>query len=63
MVDIDNVTLISLVTIITGVVGILIKTCLKSKCDTIECLCLKVHRNVELEEKVDEIELNRNNNL
>jgi hypothetical protein len=31
----------------------------KSKCDQIEMPCLKIHRNVELEEKVDELELNK----
>jgi len=31
----------------------------KSKCDQIDMPCLKIHRNVELEEKVDELELNK----
>jgi hypothetical protein len=25
----------------------------KSKCDTIECCCIKIHRNVELEQNVE----------
>jgi len=31
----------------------------KSKCDQINMPCLKIHRNVELEEKFDEVEINK----
>lgn len=40
---------ISFISIVTGVIVISIKYCLKSKCDTIECLCLKIHRNTNEE--------------
>ena len=30
----------------------------KSKCDQIEMPCLKIHRAVDLEERVDELEIN-----
>jgi len=33
--------------------------CLKSKCDTVELCGLKIHRNVEVEEKLDEMEMNQ----
>jgi len=36
--------------------------CYKSKCDKINMPCLKIHRNVSLEEKIDEIEINNKNN-
>jgi len=63
MVDVDNVTLISLITIVSGVVTLLIRTCLKSKCDNIECLCLKIHRNIEEEVKEEMYELSTKKNI
>lgn len=47
--------------------GLTIRALLKSKCDNVECCGLKIHRNVELEEKIDELELqqerHQDNNL
>jgi hypothetical protein len=39
--------------------GLTIKACLRSKCDNVEICGLKIHRNVEVEEKIDEIEMGR----
>ena len=43
--------------LLTSCIGFLIATirmCYKSKCQTIEIGCIKIHRNVELEEKEQE---------
>jgi hypothetical protein len=45
-----------------GFLGAVLAVCYKSKCKTIECCCIKINRDVELEEKVDEMELQRPNN-
>jgi hypothetical protein len=39
--------------------GLTIKACLRSKCDNIEFCGIKIHRNVEIEEKIDEMEIGR----
>ena len=41
--------LISILTIVSAIIGLSLRMCLRSKCDQVECLCLKIHRNVELE--------------
>lgn len=40
---------ISFISICSGLFVITLKYCLKSKCDRVECLCLKIHRNTEQE--------------
>ena len=40
-----------------GFLGLTIRYCLKSKCDRVECCCIKIHRAVDLEEKLEEREL------
>ena len=47
---------------ITSVIGCLLKfsaVIYKSKCKEFQCCCLKVIRDVETEEKLDEVEANR----
>jgi len=44
---------------VIGFLSLTLKMCLKSKCDTIELCGLKIHRNVEVEEKLDKMELNQ----
>jgi hypothetical protein len=48
----DGVFFITVITIITGSFGLMLRYCLKSKCDSIKCCwgCLIIHRNVEIEE-------------
>ena len=43
-----------------GFLGLTLKMCLRSKCDNVEICCIKIHRNIELEEKFDELELAKN---
>lgn len=40
---------ITITGILSGVVGLTIRTLLKSKCDKVDCFCLKIHRNTEQE--------------
>ena len=42
-------------------ITLLIRFCYKSKCSTVECCCLKIKRDTEIEFKEDEITLNREN--
>ena len=45
---------ISFISIVSGMFVITLKYCLKSKCDTVECGCFKLHRNTA--EEVPELE-------
>jgi hypothetical protein len=43
--------------------GAVLGVCYKSKCKTLECCCVKIVRDIEAEETIDEHELSiRNNN-
>jgi len=43
--------------LVFGFLGLTIRYCLKSKCDRVECLCLKVYRNIQAEEEIAEMEM------
>ena len=38
----------------------LVKACLKSKCDEVSCCCIKIHRNIQAEEKEHEFDVEHN---
>lgn len=42
-----------------GFIIALLKLCYKSKCKEIKICCLKITRDIEMEEKIDEIELKK----
>ena len=42
-------------------ITLLIRFCYKSKCSSVECCCLKIKRDTEIEFKEDELTLNREN--
>ena len=42
---------------IVGFLGLSLKMALKSKYDSIECLCIKIHRNVEAELNEEKYEI------
>lgn len=42
-----------------GFIIALLKLCYKSKCKEINICCLKITRDIEMEEKIDEIELKK----
>ena len=60
MTDLTETCWVAFVGTIIGFLGLTLKMCLKSKCDNVEVCCIKIHRNVEVEEKLDELELARN---
>jgi hypothetical protein len=41
----SEAALISIITICAGICGLTIKMCLRSRCDTVELGCIKIHRN------------------
>lgn len=49
MTDLTEGYLILLTTSSFAFFALVIKYCLKSKCDRVECLCFKIHRNTEQE--------------
>ena len=49
---------ITMATLIIGFMGLSIRQCLQSKCDEVVCCCLKIHRDVNLEERIDEMKIN-----
>ena len=40
-----------------ALLGVIIKALSRSKCDKIELCCLKIHRDIDAESKLDEIEM------
>ena len=63
----DAIFVISALTLIIGCSATIFKYFLKSKCKTMECCCLKIERDVEAEEKIEEerlhLGLDRNNTM
>ena len=49
MTELTETFWVAFVGTIVGFLGLSLKMALKSKCDSIECLCLKIHRNIEAE--------------
>ena len=45
----ESTLILSIVAMSLGFFGIALKMCFASKCTSVECLCLKVHRNVDIE--------------
>jgi hypothetical protein len=60
MTDLTETFWVAFVGTIIGFLGLTLKMCLKSKCDNVEVCCIKIHRNVEIEQELDELELTRN---
>ncbi len=59
----DQIFWLSMAGIIVGFCSLALKMCLKSKCSDIDCCSLlKIHRNVDLEEKQMEFEVQHNIN-
>jgi len=38
----------------------LVKACIKSKCDTVEAGCIKIHRNIKAEQEVHKFDMEHN---
>ena len=56
----DQVFYLTIVGSAVATLGLIIKALSRSKCDNIECGgCLKIHRNIDAEKELDELELAR----
>jgi len=53
MAELSETFWILLVTSAFAFFGLTVRICLKSKCDRIDCLCIKIHRNTEQEVDVE----------
>ena len=56
---ITDVIILAIITSSVSVATLVVKSCLRSKCTDIKCGCLSIHRDSTLEERFDELELNR----
>ena len=50
---------ITLAGLIIGFLGLTIRACLKSKCDEVACCGCRIHRAVEVEERLEEGQLSQ----
>ena len=55
----DDTFFLTLAGIITGLLGLSIRFCYRSKCKTFSCWGINIVRDVNGEEKIDELEINR----
>ena len=55
MTELSEVFYLSVVTSAVAVVGLIVRYCLKSKCDDVEICgnCIKIHRDVRAEEEIE----------
>ena len=59
---VSDVILLAIITSCVSVITLVVKLCLRSKCTDISLGCLKIHRDTSLEERFDELELNKSPN-
>ena len=59
---ISDVILLAIITSCVSVITLVVKLCLRSKCTDVKCGCLTIHRDTSLEERFDELELNKSPN-
>lgn len=59
---VDSVFLLSVVTIGSGIVGLMVRYCFKSKCSDINCLygCLQIKRDIKSEIELEENQIAHN---
>ena len=57
MTELSETFYMTVLTIGAGVLGLIIRALGRSKCDQIEVCCIKIHRDISAESKLDEIEL------
>lgn len=49
MTELSEAFWITFVATISAMFGLTLRMCLRSRCDQVECLCLKIHRQTDLE--------------
>jgi len=54
---------ITIATLLTGSLALCVRYCLRSKCEDVNLCCgmIRIHREVELESEISDIEINNNN--
>ena len=57
----DSTFFLTIGTLAFGFLGLVIRNCYKSKCSSIEIGCIKIIRDVEEEEKIDELAVQHHN--
>ena len=55
----DGVFWMGFITLITGCMLAVVKIAYKSKCKEVECCCVKIKRDIDNEEKIDIMEMNK----
>ena len=53
----NGIFFLTLTASVLGFCGLVITGCIKSKCDTVEFCCIKIHRNVDVEEHIEQMEI------
>ena len=56
----DQVFWLGFIGTVTALLGLSLKMCLKSKCNSIECCGLKINRDVQAEIEEEKLELEHN---
>jgi hypothetical protein len=51
--EFGSVFFLSIATILTGSFGLVIRYCLRSKCEHIKCCCVEVDRRVDIEANIE----------
>lgn len=46
----DSAFFLTMAGIVAGIVGVLVNSCLKSRCKTVKCLCVECDRDTKAEE-------------
>jgi len=61
--EFNSVFWITVSTLLTGSIGLCVRYSLKSKCDMVKICCglIEIHRNVGLENDVNDVEITSNN--
>jgi hypothetical protein len=53
----DNTLLFYIISTSSGVIGLVLGLVYKSKCKVVSCCCLRIERDIDAEERIDEMEL------
>jgi hypothetical protein len=62
MVEMSEIFWSSFITIVSGLILAILAMCYKSKCTEIECGCIKIKRDVTIEEKEHEFDVEHTKN-
>lgn len=60
--ELSEIFWVSFLATVSALIFGLVKACLKSKCDTVEVGCIKIHRNIVAEEEEHKFDVEHNKN-